>query len=219
MLVRIDDRTGNKDIHCARCGGCCKDITPSVEDLLRLEEYKLEEILDFEKNDLFFRNVDSKCIFLRDNLCSIYDKRPDICKLYPFKVEPSNVAENEIIFKLTCRSNIRNGGEYPLCNGGLIGKAYFVEGGDNLSVAESYAKNLLREFASNSLVKVDNKLTIAKDLDEIKSYKLDYLNKIFKIYRNMSMGDAMEILKRKYGKELLNSLQDWFQIGYIFEFG
>ncbi len=33
------------------------------------------------------RKEDGRCVFLRDNLCSIYELRPVICRFYPFKLE------------------------------------------------------------------------------------------------------------------------------------
>ena len=45
------------------------------------------------------RKKGGRCIFLRDNLCSIYEIRPIICRFYPFKLE--NLGENRYRFSYT----------------------------------------------------------------------------------------------------------------------
>lgn len=40
-----------------------------------------------------------RCIFLRDDLCSIYDIRPIICRFYPFRLE--NLGKNRYGFFYT----------------------------------------------------------------------------------------------------------------------
>jgi len=209
--IEVEDGTNSKGLCCAGCASCCIDITPSIEDLVMLQEYELEEILDFEKNDLFFRNVNGQCLFLKGTLCSIYDKRPYICKPYPFKVEPCQLIEDKILFKLTCGVSIRDGIEYTSCYGGLTGMSYFVNNGNILPIAQDYAASALREFVAHSLIETSQDLITSKNTDEAKKYKLNYIERIMKLYRDIDINDAAEILGMKHGEDSLEALSDWFK--------
>lgn len=47
---------------CNKCGLCCRNID------------KIPQLRDFH-------NGNGICIYLHDNICSIYDNRPDICSV------------------------------------------------------------------------------------------------------------------------------------------
>ncbi len=47
---------------CAKCGTCCRNID------------KIEELKEFDLGN-------GTCKFLRNDLCGIYDERPDICRV------------------------------------------------------------------------------------------------------------------------------------------
>lgn len=49
----------------------------------------------FEMN----KNADGKCVFLRDNSCSIYMMRPLICEFYPFELRANRT--NGHVFSFT----------------------------------------------------------------------------------------------------------------------
>ena len=56
------------DFQCDKCGICCKMLTG------------IPQLAAFDRGD-------GVCIHLKDNLCSIYESRPDICnveKMYAF---------------------------------------------------------------------------------------------------------------------------------------
>lgn len=50
------------EFHCDKCGECCRhiDLIPQLSH---------------------FDSGDGSCIYLIGNMCSIYDKRPDICRV------------------------------------------------------------------------------------------------------------------------------------------
>jgi Fe-S-cluster containining protein len=45
------------------------------------------------------KNTEGKCVFLKDNLCMIYEARPLICRFYPFQLE--NKGDNKFAFTYT----------------------------------------------------------------------------------------------------------------------
>jgi Fe-S-cluster containining protein len=45
------------------------------------------------------KTVDGKCVFLRKNLCTIYDSRPLICRFYPFELKDDG--KNKHVFAYT----------------------------------------------------------------------------------------------------------------------
>ncbi|MFC1704897.1 YkgJ family cysteine cluster protein [Nanoarchaeota archaeon] len=79
---------------CGRCGECCKRlyILLNDSDIKNIEKlgYVLDCFSEVEpvgefKGKRVLRKVDERCIFLtKDNLCKIYESRPEICKKYPF---------------------------------------------------------------------------------------------------------------------------------------
>ena len=98
---------------CNRCALCCGDAGERTRQILllkaeinRIAEKTSRSINAFaeeiEGSDPFFyrmRKNGGKCIFLRDNLCSIYDIRPIICRFYPFKLE--DLGKNRYVFSYT----------------------------------------------------------------------------------------------------------------------
>lgn len=92
---------------CNQCGECCKgmDIPLTHIDVYRIiKSQKAPEFEDFisllnsNENDpdalllygfyqsmyLTNKNTDNSCIFLKDNICSIYFYRPNSCSTWPF---------------------------------------------------------------------------------------------------------------------------------------
>jgi Fe-S-cluster containining protein len=78
---------------CHRCGECCK-ISVQVEssDIIRLAD-KLKM-----KSEMFvakyvwkdpltnLNHLEDPCPFLKDKECTVYDARPDVCRVFPFKL-------------------------------------------------------------------------------------------------------------------------------------
>ncbi|MCP8304834.1 MAG: YkgJ family cysteine cluster protein [archaeon] len=75
-----------------RCIECC------IQTEMPLTKYDVERIkrLGFEKNffviedggSLRLKNESGRCVFLRDYGCSIYEYRPEGCRLYPLVYNP-----------------------------------------------------------------------------------------------------------------------------------
>jgi Fe-S-cluster containining protein len=87
---------------CVRCALCCGDTKDRVRSILLLKtEADLISKNTFKVLDEFAEKVegfepytyqmtktdDGKCVFLKDNSCSIYEIRPLICRFYPFQLK------------------------------------------------------------------------------------------------------------------------------------
>jgi len=87
---------------CVRCALCCGDTKDKVRSILLLKtEADLISKRTFKVLDKFAEKVegfepyiyqmtkteDGKCVFLKDNSCSIYEIRPLICRFYPFQLK------------------------------------------------------------------------------------------------------------------------------------
>jgi len=100
---------------CDRCTLCCGGTENKERSILLLEtEARLiskktsMKIDDFAKATRGFepykykirkRTEDGKCVFLKENLCSIYSLRPLICMFYPFQLE--NAGHERYMFLYT----------------------------------------------------------------------------------------------------------------------
>src|SRR4030067_1016469 len=85
---------------CSKCGICCGDTTEKTRHILLLNEEANDlasttnqQISDFaskidDKSPYAYEMKktveDGKCVFLRQNRCTMYSKRPLICRFYPF---------------------------------------------------------------------------------------------------------------------------------------
>jgi Fe-S-cluster containining protein len=93
------------------CGGCCnrdwytsvskhdydriKRNSPEIlkildEHLVRSED---ESITDEEKKKIGKMSIKGPCPFLKDNVCSIYEIRPDTCKFFPMQLEKHMISD------------------------------------------------------------------------------------------------------------------------------
>jgi len=118
---------------CERCALCCGDteyksrwIVLLKEEADRISEMNsvgldefAERIEGFEPYIFRMRKtMHRKCVFLKDNSCSIYRIRPLICRFYPFQLK--NPENNKYIFEYT--------DECPgIGKGPKLGKAFFEE--------------------------------------------------------------------------------------------
>ena len=111
---------------CTRCADlCCKLGGPELleDDVKRIEAtgYSRKYFLESEKmNRSILTNVvgtlktrkDGSCIFLTQNtemeiICSVYEFRPVLCKVYPFMIE--SLHPNTIAFKfIPCCKGLNN---------------------------------------------------------------------------------------------------------------
>ena len=87
--------------HCIRCGLCCGDTKERSRHVLLLLE-EAEEIASITSKPAFMfasiivgkepytyemkKTKNGACVFLADNLCTIYSLRPLICRFYPFEL-------------------------------------------------------------------------------------------------------------------------------------
>lgn len=118
---------------CNRCGRCCGDTEDTVRHILLLKtdadsissqtsldisEFA-EEISGFKPYIYEMRKTEeSKCFFLKNNLCTIYKIRPLICIFYPFQLK--DIGNNRYAFSYT--------NNCPSIGKGLQLKSMFFEG-------------------------------------------------------------------------------------------
>jgi len=79
-LYRRHDR-----FRCTSCGDCCRiRIIPiSREDIRRLEAAGYRDFTA-ERGEPAMRRVNGRCVFLKDDRCSVYEHRPRVCREFPF---------------------------------------------------------------------------------------------------------------------------------------
>jgi Fe-S-cluster containining protein len=71
---------------CVCCGNCCRfRVTPlKRKDVERLEKAGYTGFHRHVKGELSMRRVNGRCIFLRDDKCTVYEHRPQVCRDFPF---------------------------------------------------------------------------------------------------------------------------------------
>lgn len=104
----------NVRFECSRCALCCRGTENKSRTifLLRREAEKIsgkthKGIDEFAERKegvepyvyVMRKTFDGKCVFLKDNLCTIYEMRPLICKFYPFKLD--NLGNHKYVFNYT----------------------------------------------------------------------------------------------------------------------
>jgi Fe-S-cluster containining protein len=81
-----------EDIDCTRCANCCRVATTQIKDrdaerLARFLGVKLADFFrDYTEDSAegrILRRTQDGCIFLQENLCSVYEARPQSCELFP----------------------------------------------------------------------------------------------------------------------------------------
>ena len=86
-------------IDCTQCANCCRvtDVEITARDVEKLTKFlgmsRDEFLRDFtardEFDDLILRRTEAGCVFLQDNLCSVYEARPQNCMNFPHVVRGS----------------------------------------------------------------------------------------------------------------------------------
>ena len=100
-------------IDCTKCANCCKTVEPGIteEEIAKLADLKNLSKEIFEKE--FTKRESSTgiaflhhqpCIFLKDDLCTIYENRPASCSDYPHLQRPQ--------FKFRIKAVMEN---YKIC--------------------------------------------------------------------------------------------------------
>jgi Fe-S-cluster containining protein len=86
---------------CSKCGLCCGDTARKTRRILllkseakRIKKATNEQIGAFAVENLsthpyafeMLKTREGKCVFLKNNECTIYGQRPLICRFYPFEL-------------------------------------------------------------------------------------------------------------------------------------
>lgn len=97
--------------HCTRCADCCRNLEDQLMleplDAYNLARYLREQGKAGSIHDVYERYAhtdlledrlpiylmntvgdDHACVFLRDGRCSVYEGRPQMCRIYPFFASP-----------------------------------------------------------------------------------------------------------------------------------
>ena len=84
-------------IDCTTCANCCRVATTQVterdsEKLARFLRIKVADFLrdyteESEEEGTILKRTDAGCIFLQENLCSVYEARPSTCEFFPHLVK------------------------------------------------------------------------------------------------------------------------------------
>lgn len=127
---------------CLRCAMCCSDTPDHERKIMMLEEeavaiskatgLKIDKFTRQLKTSYYSREMlkkEGKCLFLKDNICEIYNNRPLICNFYPFGLNKLN---SQFTFLLTEES----------CKG--LGKGKVLEENFYKQLL-AYAKNKIKE--------------------------------------------------------------------------
>lgn len=89
------------EIDCMECANCCKKQSPVIQEseLWNISDYFQmdpetfkEKYITFDGDQMIMKQ--NPCIFLNNNLCSIYEFRPADCASYP------HLDQRSIVFKL-----------------------------------------------------------------------------------------------------------------------
>jgi Fe-S-cluster containining protein len=108
----------NLRFQCTKCGICCGDTQQKTRHILLLT-CEAKEIAEKTSNTTadfceetsgntpyiyeMKKTSDGKCVFLKNNNCTIYSFRPLICRFYPFELKPSAGKEKYVFdFTLEC---------------------------------------------------------------------------------------------------------------------
>ncbi len=95
-------------VDCTLCANCCKKLIPGFndEDINRISTHLQITRKEFLKKYLKknsekeYEMKQAPCLFLKDNKCSIYEIRPEVCRKYPRinkKVNSYDLASNAVI--------------------------------------------------------------------------------------------------------------------------
>jgi Fe-S-cluster containining protein len=84
------------EIDCTQCANCCRvsEVGITDRDIDKLakfigvtrEEFLRDSTQRDETNDLILKKTDAGCVFLKDNLCTVYEARPQNCANFPHLV-------------------------------------------------------------------------------------------------------------------------------------
>ena len=85
---------------CSKCGNCCTNFLYLTEkEIRRIHRYiEKKKIKDFFE-DVRENSVVLYCPFRKDDGCSIYKERPEICRQFQCNLSPFIIEKNKQYFK------------------------------------------------------------------------------------------------------------------------
>jgi Fe-S-cluster containining protein len=102
---------------CTKCGICCGDTKQKTRHILLLKT-ETEQIATAtsQPTSQFTTKIkkkapysyemkktkDGKCIFLKNNRCTIYAARPLICRFYPFELKITHSGKHTFLYTTEC---------------------------------------------------------------------------------------------------------------------
>jgi Fe-S-cluster containining protein len=95
--LRVFGEEIQSQIDCTKCANCCRVTETGIteRDIEKLSKFlgvtHDEFLRDFtmraaEDNELILKRDENGCVFLKDNLCSVYEARPQNCANFPHLV-------------------------------------------------------------------------------------------------------------------------------------
>ncbi len=116
---------------CKKCGTCCGDtkektrhillLTTEAERIATATSKTISEFTVALKGKAPYsyeikKAKDGKCVFLENNLCTIYTVRPLICEFYPFEFKIANSGKYTFLYTHECSG---------INKGSMLSKNYF----------------------------------------------------------------------------------------------
>ncbi|TAL52729.1 MAG: YkgJ family cysteine cluster protein [Nanoarchaeota archaeon] len=98
---------------CTNCGYCCtsSNVEISKDEILGIKglgkkSFTEEFVNEEHENSTRIKNTDKDpCLFLNEKkLCNVYEHRPSVCRLYPFKLVPVSDGLVKIDTTYSCKS-------------------------------------------------------------------------------------------------------------------
>ena len=131
MFVNIKHLELIKFKYCQECDECCKNklLAPLVlEDFEKVYEYFPIVIAKLDTLRIVMLLSNEKCPYLKNSKCSIYDKRPPACKIYPY-----SPWYGEILLDISCPGIGIKGEKIPLNKEEFLKSPFYDERFENIS--------------------------------------------------------------------------------------
>jgi len=171
--------------NCKECNDCCKNkfLAPLIlEDFEKV--YKFFPILIAKLDSLkpvMLLSNEISCPYLKNNICSIYEKRPPACKIYPF-----SPWFDDILLDISCPGIGIYGEKLPLTKDEFINSKFFDTRIESIQTkiisTQNWLKNqdlnYLATFKGISLYTINN---IKDDFGKMHKISLNFLKNYQKI--------------------------------------